>query len=535
MASSAKHLQLLILAATAADAEAVLGVLKRAQLPVRGAFSQNPKSLIRASHSDLILALIGATPAAREIAAAYAEIEQRIPLLVISPPGDGDDDALLLLRAGAQGLLAPGDEGALVRAVRREWKTWALARQAETLHARLKRSERHLQALLKAGVAAQGEGRSGDPQRLDREAALRSLTGGIPAGEGAPHQGLADLLPADYREALGPLLGNRGAASGDQPPPIPDLTLKPSGGELSPAEPAPGALIELQPDSQPPQAGHGADLPPLTLATSEEPLPDLGEPQALSGQAPSDDELIEQIERALATDGFKLAYQPVVSLRGDSQERYSVLLRLLDDNRSFRAADDLLEPAARSGRLPDVDRWVIQHALRELSDRRQAGHRAHFLLSLSAALLQDEELLIWICDQLRQHSIRGSWVSFQIQEEDARALGDLTMGLGNGLRQVKSRLIVAGFGRGTDSELLLQEFPMDFVRLAPSLTQNLDADELKQGHVKHLLHSAQSRGIKTIAGCIEDERSLAAVWAAGADYVQGKVLGRPSSVFELND
>ncbi|MBK1647084.1 EAL domain-containing protein [Rhabdochromatium marinum] len=585
MASPPKHLQLLILAAAAAEAEAMLAVLKRAQLPVRGAFSHNPKSLIRANQSDLILACMGPTISATEVVAAYAEIDQRIPLIVIAPPGEQDAAALQLLHAGAHGLLTPADEGGLIRAVKREWKIWNTAYQAKLLKERLRRSERHLQALLKAGAEARppGQGGATERQAFDPQEAYRSLLG-APDNTGSSHGGLMDLLPAEYRESLEPLLAGQpkdqpdaqsGTQSGaqsdaqeaqsDEPsndrsdapvgqasksapqsdlPAEPDLRLKPSGATSPPMPAAPPPSddlthepLELQPASQPaaPPSPDG-ELPPLTLATSEEPLPDLDEqPQVLSGRELSDDELIAQIERALKTDGFKLAYQPLVSLRGDSQERYSVLLRLLDDNRSFRAADDLLEPAARSGKLPEVDRWVIQQAMRELSERRRLGHRAHFLLSLSAALLQDQELLIWICDQLRQHSIRGNWLSFQIQENDARNLGDTAFQLASGLRQVKSQLVIGNFGSNTDSELMLNDFPLDFVRLAPSLTQNLDSDDLKQGHLKHLIDVAQQHHIKTLVGHIEDEHTLAKVWSAGADYVQGKLLGRPSSIFELND
>lgn len=508
-----KHFQLLILAPLAADAEAVLAVLKRARLAVRGAFSQNPKSLLRASHSDLVLACLGETLDARKLAAAYSEINQRIPLLVIATAAQ-EVEALALLRAGAHGLLTPGDDLALIQRVRREWKTWRLTRQAEALQARLKRSEQHLQALLKAGVEAQG---------LDAKAACSALSS-CGSAETALRTELIGLLSPEYREALGPLLGDSPAPEPqDEPSPAPD--------SASPALDVHPPSIALEPTPDP------ADLPPLTLAASEEPLPaELPEsPQVLSGREVSDDELITQIERALASEGFKLAYQPVVSLRGDSQEKYSVLLRLLDDNRSFRAADDLLEPAARSGRLPEVDRWVIRRALVTLNERRQAGHRVHFFLSLSAALLEDPELLIWICDQLRQQSIRGNWVSFQLQEADVRRLGEAAHDLAAGLRQIKSSLTLSHFGLNPDSELLLHELPVTFVKFAPDLTQGLHEDSLKQARVKHLLDIARQREVKTIAGSLEDEHTLALIWGAGADYAQGRLLGRPSSVFELND
>lgn len=531
MADPAKSFQVLILAPTAADAEGILAVLKRAQLPVRGAFSQNPKSLTRISHCDLILACVNEVVSARKTAAAYAETDQHIPLIVVAPPGADDEDVLHLLRCGARGLLSPDDEIALVKAVRREWKIWNLVRQAEALQVRLKRSEKHLQALLRAGADGRGGAAPSDRQNTDNESIVRALIGTAET-QGAGHESLVDLLSPDYREALEPLLGKQPPAAS---PTVDGPEENPAATDSRTAEA--DAPLEVHPPSTPVDTGQqaGAELPPLTLAVSEEPLPDLSDkPQTLSAREVSDDELIDQIERALENDGFKLAYQPIVSLRGDSQEKYGVLLRLLDDNRAFRAADDLLEPAARSGRLPEVDRWVIQHALADLSHRRQAGHRVHFFLSLSSAVLQDPELLIWICDQLRLQSIRGNWVSFQIRESDARDLTEAAVNLGTGLRQIRSGLAISDFGLNTDSELLFSDFPLDYVKLAPSLTQGLQEDPLKQGRVKHLLATARKQNVRSIVGRIQDEYSLAEVWRIGADYVQGKLIGRPSSVFDLD-
>lgn len=148
-----------------------------------------------------------------------------------------------------------------------------------------------------------------------------------------------------------------------------------------------------------------------------------------------DDSITATIEQALETDGFSIMYQPIVSLMGDSQEHYSVLLRLRREHERTLTAQELLGPTARAGSLPDIDRWVIQRALSEQAKRRRMGQKVGCFLSLSTEIIQDDRLLLWICDALREFEVRGSWITFQIQEPEARLLADKWTTLADGLKR----------------------------------------------------------------------------------------------------
>jgi len=497
MAKSALVLHLLILTSLAREAETIFGTLKKALLPVRGSYTQHPEKLGTAPRCDLIIACLGEALTAAAIVEYYRKLEREVPLLAIADTAQDAAALLSLMRAGASALIAPGDETALVRAVRREWKSLKLAFQNDELRNRLRVVESQLKEL-REHSSSQPRPRTAEAPRPVIGEAYRALLG-IPEGQAPPGRELLDWLAPEYREGVKALLAGE--------TPAPDSAAR--------AAPGPATAVESVPV--------GADGTPLVvIETPAAPEPDPGEAA-----------LIEQIERALANDGFKLVYQPIVSLRGDSQEPYSVLLRLLDEHNSFRVAEDLLEPAQRSGRLPEVDRWVIRHALIQLNARRQAGHRAHFFLSLSAASLANEQLLIWLCDTLREHNVRGPWVSFQLQEADARAQTDAAARLAAGLRQIKSRMVISHFGSYPDSELLFEALAVDFVKLAPKLAFDLGTDGFKQERVRTLIGSARQHGVKSIVSCIEDELSLAFAWNAGADYVQGNFLARPSPIFVL--
>ncbi|MBA1332652.1 diguanylate phosphodiesterase, partial [Candidatus Endoriftia persephone str. Guaymas] len=132
-------------------------------------------------------------------------------------------------------------------------------------------------------------------------------------------------------------------------------------------------------------------------------------------------DLSHLIEYALSNDQFRLVYQPIVSLQGDTRENYAVLIRLLDQNGEEIQPNYFLKQAEEMGKLPEVDRWVIRNAIAELARQRRQGHKINFFINISGVTLADDTLLLWICDCLREFEAKGPWVVFQIKDEEARA------------------------------------------------------------------------------------------------------------------
>jgi EAL domain-containing protein (putative c-di-GMP-specific phosphodiesterase class I) len=234
-----------------------------------------------------------------------------------------------------------------------------------------------------------------------------------------------------------------------------------------------------------------------------------------------------KIERALEKEGFHLVYQPIVSLKGDSQEGYSVLLRLRDEDGTLHAAGAFLPAAIRSGRVVSVDRWVLAHAICELAAQRARGNRAHFFVNIAEQTLQEEKLLIWICDSLRGFQARGNWLTIQVLEEHVRRNAAVFAKLSEGLKKVKCRLAINRFGEGPSPEDLLRRVPVDYVRFPPDLGQGLTDDRRRQQRLRALTALASDARVRSIATGVQDAGSLTMLWNMGVDYVQGDILQRP--------
>jgi diguanylate cyclase (GGDEF)-like protein/PAS domain S-box-containing protein len=241
-----------------------------------------------------------------------------------------------------------------------------------------------------------------------------------------------------------------------------------------------------------------------------------------------DSQMREMIEYAIDHDKFKLVYQPLVSLEGDSRENYQVLLRLLDNKNQEIFPENFLTYAERGELMGKVDRWVISHAVTELVKQRKDSRKVVFFITLSAQTINDDSLLLWICDCLRDMEARGAWLTFQIHEEDMRAHTQKAKKLMEGLKKIGCQLAVDRFGRLPKYETLLKHLPIDYVKMDKHFANGLATDQKRQDELTELASAVREFDMKSVAVGVEDANSLAVLWTIGVNYIQGYYLQEPS-------
>lgn len=254
--------------------------------------------------------------------------------------------------------------------------------------------------------------------------------------------------------------------------------------------------------------------------------PTLAAPSAASDDGKSD--IVKLVEYALEHDHFRLVFQPIVSLQGDSRENYAVLLRLLDNNNEEIKPADFFPQAELAGLMGKIDRWVINNAVKELAEQRSQGRKINFFLSLSAASVENEDLPLWVCDVLRDAKIKGAWLVFQLADNVVRQNLQMAKKLIEGLNKIKVQFAIDQFGLTPKSESLLKNLPFDYMKLHPSFMQNLASNQENQDKMNSLNEIAHSYNIKTVATGVEDANSLAILWTVGVNYIQGYFLQEPS-------
>jgi multidomain signaling protein FimX len=241
-----------------------------------------------------------------------------------------------------------------------------------------------------------------------------------------------------------------------------------------------------------------------------------------------DGKVITNLKDALTKNRFVLYFQPVISLHGDTDERYEVFVRLVDDDGKIVMPNDFLPAAERTGMSLAIDRWVLLNTITTLTKRWKAGKRTLFFVKLTATSLKDSNLMNWLKDQLKKFNVPKDSLIFEVKESTAVTSLKHTAELARQLSELNCSFALDDFGTGANPFQLLKHIPADYLKLERSFMENLSTSTENQDTVKKITESAMEMNKLTIAQCVEDATSLSVLWGMGINFIQGNFLQEPS-------
>jgi diguanylate cyclase (GGDEF)-like protein/PAS domain S-box-containing protein len=233
---------------------------------------------------------------------------------------------------------------------------------------------------------------------------------------------------------------------------------------------------------------------------------------------------LERLREAIAHDHFLLHFQPVLSLQGEPGELYETFLRL-DNNGEIIAPAHFLGIAEEHGLMPDIDCWVVAHAIAVLGERHRAGRDTRLLVKVSAESFDDPRLLGLIRQGLARAGVPSDRLWLQAPESKVfthlrsaqQFLADVSaLGCRMGLEQ---------FGSGLDSFQLLHHFLPAFLKLDRGFTRDLALVKEHQAKIADIVERAHADHVKVLAEFVSDAGSMSQLFGIGVDYVEGEFVG----------
>lgn len=243
--------------------------------------------------------------------------------------------------------------------------------------------------------------------------------------------------------------------------------------------------------------------------------------------------VLAMLQQALENNSFRLLFQPIISLRGDSHEHYEVLLRLLDPQGVEVPPAEFLGAAKEAGLATRIDRWVLLNSIKLLAEHRNKGHSTRLMIHLSGASIQDASLLAWLGVALKASRLPSDSLIFQLEEQDAVAYLKQAKALTQGLTGLGCRVALSQFGCVLNPFNTLKHLDADFVKIDGSYTQDLGHQE-NQEALKQLLADLHEQSKQTIVPFVDSATVLATLWQAGVGYIQGQYLQGPSQSMDYN-
>jgi diguanylate cyclase (GGDEF)-like protein len=234
-----------------------------------------------------------------------------------------------------------------------------------------------------------------------------------------------------------------------------------------------------------------------------------------------------RLRTALSDDGFELYAQPIVDLATGATCAHELLLRLVDEGRLWPPGAFLPE-AERFGLMPEIDRWVIEHAI-ELARHAPTP----LTVNISAASIDDAHSRGLIIRRLKAAGLPAGRLIFEVTESAAVANVDAARAFAHRLNDLGSPLALDDFGVAFGSFQSLKQLPFDYVKIDGSFIRDLTKNDTDPVFVEAIARAARRLGKRTIAEQVSSHAAVSLLRDLGVDMAQAYLLGRPGPAEEV--
>tara|TARA_B110000238_G_C16095741_1_gene426017 strand:+ start:356 stop:1687 length:1332 start_codon:yes stop_codon:yes gene_type:complete len=242
-----------------------------------------------------------------------------------------------------------------------------------------------------------------------------------------------------------------------------------------------------------------------------------------------DQKWTQELQDAIRENRLLLLFQPIISINGNSEDRYQVYTQLVSKEGAKISVAELLPSIERSGVSAMLDRWVVSTALKKLVEHTDKSPNSFFFIKLTTGALNDQQFTLWLEKQLKIHNINPLRLVFDMREESIVSHLKDAREFSARLKQLGCQIAIDAFGISQEPEKILSMIPASYLKLSFQLMASLkNSDKERIEEIKHICEQAKEKNAMTIAPFVESAEALSQIWSINIDFVSGDFFSEPN-------
>jgi predicted signal transduction protein with EAL and GGDEF domain len=242
--------------------------------------------------------------------------------------------------------------------------------------------------------------------------------------------------------------------------------------------------------------------------------------------------LLSELREGIPRGELVLHYQPKVDLETRKTTGVEALVRWQHPTAGLLMPAQFMPEAGRSELIEPLTTWVLDEALRQQREWRDAGINLTMAVNVSARSLTRGSALPDTVAQLtdRWGVAPGTLILELTENALIDAEGPVVLEI---LHAMGERVSIDDFGTGHSSLVYLQRLPIDEIKVDRSFVMNLATVSSDAVIVRSTIDLAHNLGLTVVAEGVEDEVALGMLIEYGCDSAQGYFFTRPCPAAEL--
>lgn len=243
---------------------------------------------------------------------------------------------------------------------------------------------------------------------------------------------------------------------------------------------------------------------------------------------------IARIQSALKTDEFVLFYQPKVNMLSGEVLGVEALIRWQHPEKGMLGPCEFLPLIEGHSLEVAIDNWVLEAALKQMSDWNKQGIKLPISINISASQLQHPDFVGTLSSALHRYP-NCSPKDLQLEILESSALGDLEWVI-----QVMNECISLGvhfalddFGTGYSSLTYLKRLPADTLKIDKSFVRDMLDDDDDYAILEGVIGLSRAFRRLAVAEGVETIEQGKALLELGCEIAQGYCIAKPQPAADI--
>jgi diguanylate cyclase (GGDEF)-like protein len=239
------------------------------------------------------------------------------------------------------------------------------------------------------------------------------------------------------------------------------------------------------------------------------------------------------LRRAIERGEFELVFQPEISVDTLETSLVEALIRWRMPDGSLVLPARFLGIAEESGLILEIGDWVLKAAIEAAAHwHHGAWPEARVAINVSARQFIDAGFIDRLQGLLRTYRLPPQSIEIELTESVLQT-GPSTLDALRRLRALGVTIALDDFGTGYSSIASLEHLPLSRIKLDRGLLEGIDNSPRSAAIANAIISMCQGLGLQITAEGIERPEQFAMMLKHRGMFLQGYLLGRPTSQDEL--
>ncbi|HZW50398.1 MAG TPA: EAL domain-containing protein, partial [Rudaea sp.] len=189
--------------------------------------------------------------------------------------------------------------------------------------------------------------------------------------------------------------------------------------------------------------------------------------------------------------------------------------------------EELAPVAAECNQIATLDRLLLQHSLEVREEQLRRGRQLRLFVPQAVSSAMESEFAWWLERQLKSRHLSGTGLTIELACSTLIDAGERAREQVKALHQYGVRFCLVDYGRDWAAVHALKSLNVDFVRLAPSLVEELGGAKSVSDTMLALVRKAHASGVAVIAPEVDSLQRAHLLLRLGVDYGIGPAFARP--------